>query len=69
MVVVYILKRNNTVMGTGEVRHGRVMGGGVNRGGWGTRGGGSRCGEINRKQAWEHSRTLNIILGQSLVYL
>ena len=53
VVEAYVLKRNNTVMGTGEVRHGRVTGGGVNRGGWGTRGGGSRCGEINRKQAWE----------------
>ena len=50
---VYVLKSNNVVMVTGEVRLGIGTGGCTSRGGGGTGGSGSIGGEINSKLVWE----------------
>ena len=52
VVEVYILKRNNKVMGTREFILGRGARSGSSRGGRVIRGGRSIGGKINRKLAW-----------------
>ena len=53
VVEAYVIKSNNAVMVTGDVRLGKVMGGCTNRCGGGTGTGGVIDGEINSKLAWE----------------